>query len=197
MTVIMSCQEGSIEGFILAGGQSSRFGSDKALAIRHGRTLLSHALGALRGLGLDPWIVTPQATAYGRYRARFLTTERPGRGPVEGVRVALHACAASWALILSVDMPGVTAAGLRPLLEFASREPSSHALCYRDRSDRRHPFPGLYHRRLLEWLDCAHPASSMQELLDRAEVVTVGAEELPQLIDLKRVLRNVNRPIDL
>jgi molybdopterin-guanine dinucleotide biosynthesis protein A len=186
-----------IEGFVLAGGQSSRFGSDKALALLHTRTLLSHALAALRGLDLDPWIVTPQAAAYARYRARFVSNERPGRGPVEGVRVALHACPASWALILSVDMPGVTAAGLRPLLEFASREPPSRAFCYRDRSDRRHPFPGLYHRRLLEWLDRAHPAGSMQELLDRAEVVTLGPEDIPQHIDMQRVLRNVNRPADL
>lgn len=35
-------------GAVLAGGRSSRFGSDKALAMLDGRTLLDHALAALR-----------------------------------------------------------------------------------------------------------------------------------------------------
>ncbi|AHE52098.1 molybdenum cofactor guanylyltransferase [Sphingomonas sanxanigenens] len=35
-------------GVVLAGGRSSRFGSDKALARFEGRTLLDHALAALR-----------------------------------------------------------------------------------------------------------------------------------------------------
>ncbi len=198
---------GAIEGFVLAGGQSSRFGSDKALAIRHGRSLLSHALKAIRGLGLDAWIVTPHAAAYGRYHARFVTDERPGRGPVEGVRVALHACTSPWALILSVDMPGVTAVSLRSLLEFAMRCEGSGrrsvgkgsaplASCFRDRLDRRHPFPGIYHRRLLDVLNCGKPVGSMQELLARAGAVTLGSTDIQQHIDIQQVLRNVNHPLD-
>lgn len=35
-------------GAVLAGGRSSRFGSDKALAVLTGRTLLDHTLAALR-----------------------------------------------------------------------------------------------------------------------------------------------------
>ena len=37
-----------ILGAILGGGQSSRFGSDKALALHQGRALIDHALEALR-----------------------------------------------------------------------------------------------------------------------------------------------------
>ncbi|MEY4238751.1 MAG: hypothetical protein RL339_1352, partial [Pseudomonadota bacterium] len=36
-------------GCVLAGGQSSRFGSDKALAELHGRTLLARAVDTLSG----------------------------------------------------------------------------------------------------------------------------------------------------
>ena len=35
-------------GLILAGGQSSRFGSDKAAALHQGRPLINHVADALR-----------------------------------------------------------------------------------------------------------------------------------------------------
>src|SRR5687767_11558795 len=36
-----------ILGAVIAGGESRRFGSDKALAVLHGRTLLDHVLAAI------------------------------------------------------------------------------------------------------------------------------------------------------
>jgi molybdopterin-guanine dinucleotide biosynthesis protein A len=153
-------------------------------------------LEALRGLGLQPWIVTPDAAAYRRYRARFVSNERPGHGPAEGVRAALHVCRRPWALILGVDMPGVTSAALQPLLQAAMRSPGRDAYCFRDRSGRRHPFPGLYHRRLREALEGFPVDGSMQDLLDRADAVAMGPDEFPQSMYLQRVLKNVNRPDD-
>jgi molybdenum cofactor guanylyltransferase len=191
-----------VQGYVLAGGRSSRFGGDKALAIAGGRTLLSRALGALRGVGLEPTIVSPRAETYARYRAGRLTRERPDQGPVEGVRVALEECAFPWALILSVDMPGVMPVCLDALLaRAASALTDARAFCFRDAGGRRHPFPGLYDRRLADalrgWPRRPGGVRSMQDLLDLARVRSFTQEELPQPVDLKRVLRNVNRPADL
>ena len=75
-----------ILGCVLAGGQSSRFGSDKALAELEGRTLLARAVDALSGwcehviiagrpLGPAPCIPD---------------WPRPGMGPLGGIAAALH-----------------------------------------------------------------------------------------------------------
>ncbi|MDM7914318.1 MAG: NTP transferase domain-containing protein, partial [Candidatus Eisenbacteria bacterium] len=78
-----------VSGFVLAGGASRRFGSNKALATHRGRSLLALALRAMRELNIHPRIVAPDPAPFRRYRAPVLTGERPGLGPVEGVRVAL------------------------------------------------------------------------------------------------------------
>ncbi|WP_292963732.1 dihydrodipicolinate synthase family protein [Novosphingobium sp. UBA1939] len=75
-----------ILGAVLAGGQSSRFGSDKALAELDGRTLLARAVEALQAQ-CDAVVVV------GREDAPVPTLPdrpRPGMGPLGGIAAALH-----------------------------------------------------------------------------------------------------------
>lgn len=73
-------------GAVLAGGQSSRFGSDKATAILHGVTLVDHAVEALR-----PWV--ERVAICGRAgEAGLFLPDRPAAdmGPLGGLCAALH-----------------------------------------------------------------------------------------------------------
>jgi molybdenum cofactor guanylyltransferase len=75
-----------ILGAVLAGGQSSRFGADKALAEFRGRTLLAHAVDTLSG-----WC--EHVIVVGRAEAPAPTLPdwpRPGMGPLAGLAAALH-----------------------------------------------------------------------------------------------------------
>lgn len=181
-----------IEGFVLVGGTSSRFGRDKARVLYRGRTLLDHALEAIRSLGLPVAIVGPQAERY-RVRAdRFVTDERPGFGPAEGLRAALEACAAPWALVLSVDMPLVDGATLRALC--AATEAGDRAACFVDPSGLRHPFPGLYRSDLRAAFAGDYPPGSLQRLLDSCAARVLDAAEHAGSFAF---LMNVNRPEDL
>lgn len=104
----------AILGAVLAGGQSRRFGSDKALALAHGRTLLDHAVAALEE-------VTPHVVICGReWPGRTSLPDRPeGRlGPLAGLNAALHhARDAGFAHVLSIacDTPFLATAGLAAL----------------------------------------------------------------------------------
>jgi molybdopterin-guanine dinucleotide biosynthesis protein A len=77
---------GQVLGAILAGGRSSRFGSDKALAEFRGKPLLAHVLDAM----------APQVDAcvvVGRDWPDLLRIDDrpgPGFGPLGGVCAALH-----------------------------------------------------------------------------------------------------------
>lgn len=75
-----------ILGAVLAGGQSSRFGSDKALAELDGHTLLTIAVDSLSGL-CDHVIVVGRETAPAPTVPDW---PRPGMGPLGGIAAALH-----------------------------------------------------------------------------------------------------------
>lgn len=102
-------------GVVLAGGRSSRFGSDKAVALYRGRSLLDHAIAALDPLVADV-VLAGRAHPYLRTVA---DRPGPGLGPLGGLNGALALAAAErFDAVLSVpcDVPGLDAAGLRPLL---------------------------------------------------------------------------------
>ncbi|WP_370173173.1 molybdenum cofactor guanylyltransferase [Sphingobium abikonense] len=69
-------------GAVLAGGRSSRFGSDKALAMLNGCTLLDHAIAAL-----SPHV--SQVVVCGR-AGGLADRPRPDLGPLGGLNAALH-----------------------------------------------------------------------------------------------------------
>jgi molybdopterin-guanine dinucleotide biosynthesis protein A len=75
-----------ILGAVLAGGQSSRFGSDKALAEFRGHTLLAHAVDTLSGW-CEHVIVVGRATAPAPTLPDW---PRAGMGPLGGIAAALH-----------------------------------------------------------------------------------------------------------
>ena len=155
-----------VEGFILAGGKSSRFGSDKALAIWNGRSLLAHSITALNDLMLIPRIVCRDPLPYFKLAKAFVTSERPELGPLEGLRVALKSCSEPFALLLSADMPRVRAHHLYPFLAIIEDQATAGpgapktAAVFKSADGIRHPFPGLYPRAALPVIESLSPGSS-------------------------------------
>ncbi|HYN14768.1 MAG TPA: molybdenum cofactor guanylyltransferase [Terriglobales bacterium] len=104
-------------GFVLAGGRSSRMGTDKAFLELNGRTLLARALDLLHALTPEVCIVGPASrfAAYGP----VVEDTYAGRGPLAGIHAALSASATELNLILAVDLPLVTESLLRFIVERA------------------------------------------------------------------------------
>lgn len=75
-----------ILGAVLAGGQSARFGSDKALAEFRGQTLLAHAVDTLSGW-CEHVIVAGRAAAPAPTLPDW---PRANMGPLGGIAAALH-----------------------------------------------------------------------------------------------------------
>src|SRR5579871_4908863 len=113
----MDAAPGGLAAFILAGGKSSRMGSDKAFLEFEGRTLLARALALARSITSDVRIVGQQEKF-----AHFAPTVAdifPDRGPLAGIHAALCSSEADLNLILAVDTPYLSWALLRFLISQA------------------------------------------------------------------------------
>jgi molybdopterin-guanine dinucleotide biosynthesis protein A len=108
-------------GFVLAGGQSSRMGRDKALLELAGQPLAAHALAQLQEAGLAAKIAGAAPTARSSLAAfaSVIDDTAPGRGPLSGVCAALAATTARHAVFLPVDLPLLPASLLVFLLRRA------------------------------------------------------------------------------
>lgn len=101
-------------GFVLAGGQSSRMGREKALIEFGGRPLISRALGILSDAGLTASIAGARSELAAF--APVIYDTNPGAGPLAGICAALAATDAHHAVFTSVDLPLIPPALLAFLL---------------------------------------------------------------------------------
>ena len=94
-------------GFVLAGGQSSRMGQDKALLLFAGQPLVAHALSILSQPGLSVSIAGAHPSARTSLEAFAPVVEdpEPGLGPLAGICAALASTSARLAVFLPVDLP--------------------------------------------------------------------------------------------
>lgn len=106
-----------MRGWILAGGQARRFGSDKACFLVDGVPLALRLAGVLRAAGLDPWLVARAPRALGL--PELIEPDAPHH-PLHGVAVALAASAAAGdelAFFTPCDLVDLDVSAVRRLLD--------------------------------------------------------------------------------
>lgn len=103
---------------ILAGGKSSRMGRDKAWLPLVGQPLLARQIELVRELAPEEIFISGRTvTDYTSFGCPVLTDEFADAGPLAGIAAGLEAASAPLVLVLAVDMPEMTSAMLRELLE--------------------------------------------------------------------------------
>lgn len=108
-----------VAGFVLAGGQSARMGTDKALVPLAGQPLVVHALTILREAGLRGSIAGARATLDSF--APVIEDSEQDQGPLGGICSALASTETRWAVFLPIDLPLLPTALLAFLLARAQR----------------------------------------------------------------------------
>ncbi|MBC8136462.1 MAG: molybdenum cofactor guanylyltransferase [Fibrella sp.] len=104
---------------ILAGGKSSRMGTDKASLVTEGETLLARTARLAQAVSdLPPLIVgRDKPDDWKNLPARFIPDDMPGIGPVGGIRTAIWYAGLRSTLALSCDLPALTESALIWLCE--------------------------------------------------------------------------------
>lgn len=97
---------------ILAGGKSSRMGTDKSFVRVLGVPMVERVLARVHGLGAETLLVTNRPGDYAYLGLPLYTDVLPGAGALGGIYSALHYAAHPRVLVVACDMPFLS----RPLL---------------------------------------------------------------------------------
>src|SRR5271156_1985129 len=100
-----------IAGFILAGGESTRMGRDKALVELGGEALIVRTARLVESVAGGATVIGDSA-AYRSLGLRTIGDDWPGAGPLGGIATALRAASAPWSLVVACDLPYLTKAWL-------------------------------------------------------------------------------------
>jgi molybdenum cofactor guanylyltransferase len=200
-----------MNAFILAGGQSTRMGRDKALLEWHGRPLIEHALEKLRALNTRPRILgtRPDLERF----APVIPDNIPGHGPLGGIEAALNLTDTDLNLFLPVDLPLLPVEFLRWLLSRTALTQAAAAIPQIE--GRPQPLCAVYHRGLLAGVRSSlqrgdakviraieNSARDAGMRIDRFDVEAVAAAQSgtflsPRSVPVHHWFQNLNTPADL
>lgn len=106
-----------ITGIVLAGGKSSRMGSDKGLMIFRSKPLVQYSLDLLSHF-CGRILISSNNPDYKKFGFEVIADDVAGAGPIAGIASCLRQSRTSLNLVLSCDMPLLDPVVFETLLEF-------------------------------------------------------------------------------
>lgn len=181
-----------VEAFILAGGASSRMGTDKSHLLLEDQTFVERIADTLLTVTDSIRLVG------GRENSKFATVTDvyPQWGALGGLHAALSACRRDWAIVVACDLPFVTPELFRSL---ASKRGDHDAVVPVQPDGRPQPLAALYRVN-----PCARWATELIEarkrrpldLLQSVNTCWVDFAEIANLDHAERFFVNINTPDD-
>ena len=181
-------------GVVLAGGKSTRFGSDKAQAMLHGQRLLDRALEIVKPV-CGRLMVAGSAVQPEDPDVLMLEDIFPGRGPISGIHAALRASPLPYVLAVAVDM-----VSLKPeLLEVIRDWPEPCHVAVPHVHGYYEPLCARYHISCLPAVEANIKAGRLKvfDFYDRVTVARISESALRRVDPDLQSFRNVNTPEDL
>lgn len=182
------------EGFILAGGASSRMGADKAALRLGGETFVGRIAGALRAVAPRVRVVSSRhaGEAWG---LPVVSDVFESRGALGGLHAALAHAEAPRVVVVSCDLPFVTGELFARLVGLAA--PEFEAVAPVQRDGRPQPLCAVYAREA-----CLARAEALlrsgesrpRRLLREARTLWLEEEKLSDLEHSALFFHNVNTP---
>ena len=185
-----------ITGVVLAGGQSTRFGRNKALVPWQGQFLIQHVINALTAIFDECFLVTNTPATSAFLDLPMIADRHKNQGPLAGIDAALHGCRTPWIFVVACDMPTLspelitflctlTESGTDAVIPWPATGPE--------------PLCALYHKNARQKIAAQLQENNgrLKDLLKKLAVRRVIAAEIPADAGSARPFANVNREEDL
>jgi molybdopterin-guanine dinucleotide biosynthesis protein A len=185
----------TVSGIVLAGGQSSRLGTDKSFINVNGQSLIEHVVAKLTRLSDDVIIVTNSPDEYDHLETRLVGDIYPGKGALGGIYSGLRAAANAYSLVVACDMPFLDLNLLRYMIILA-RE---HDVVIPRIGGLTEPLHAIYSKNCLEPIDrlLARGGLKIIDFFSEVRVRYVKEDEVDIFDPQHLSFFNVNTPNDL
>lgn len=180
-----------ISGFILAGGKSSRMGTDKALLMFQEKPLLQHTISLIEPFS-DEIFISGQNIEYANFGFELVPDFYADCGPIAGIFSSLQHSATDWNLIVSVDVPFVN----DELFLFLISNIGECDCIIPKHASGVEPLTGLYNRKILPVIEemITNGDFRLTGLLSRIKTLYLDCNKLVE--KYPRLFMNINRPED-
>ena len=190
-------------GAVLAGGESSRYGSPKALATVGGKRIIDRVVDALRTVTPEIILSANEPALFHDLGLPVYPDEREGLGPLGGIYTTLlraREAGRPGVLAVACDMP-FPSTSLLTLLQTTAFGPDASADLVLPASRGRRgvePLFGAYRTTCLSAIDAALAEGDRRMIgfHERVEARTIPLDVVESLCDPERTFLNVNTPGD-
>jgi molybdopterin-guanine dinucleotide biosynthesis protein A len=183
-----------LSAVLLAGGESTRMGRDKATLEWRGLPLWACQLEKLRVLTSNIFVSTRSDVLWRPADVRLVIDESPSRGPLSGVTASLAIMETDCLLVLAVDMPFIRLSHLKKICDFA--KPGMGAVPVVN--GKLEPLAAVYPKpaRSIFAETLVGTDHSLQQLVRRLRGLEL-IREMPVAAGGSRFYRSINYPADL
>ena len=180
---------------LLAGGKSSRMGTDKLMLPQRDGTVLEQAVRRFSAVFDRVLVSVASPDCYPDIPAERIADEFPGCGPMAGIQAGLKHCRPEGAFFCAADLPFSDPLAARAIME---RCPADAEICLTEGPDGRpEPLFGFYRASVLPRAEELLNAGRyrMRDLLDACATCRLTAGEAEDLWN-EAGLANMNTPED-
>ena len=183
----------NLASVVLAGGHSSRMGTNKALLPYKGQPLIYWIVKSMEQLGAPVWISVQQPD-YQFLNKPLLLDQVPNIGPMAALHAALHQIPAHWYALGACDAPILNPLVYNALLHH--RQPNKLAV-YLTAHGHHHPLIAIYSAAIRPWVNKAVTDGryGLMRLLNQVPSQSVPLESLHEPLRSTPVF-NLNTPND-
>jgi molybdopterin-guanine dinucleotide biosynthesis protein A len=174
--------------FILAGGKSSRMGTDKGLTFFKGEPMIQSIINCLEKLNL-PIVIVTQNQKYQQFGLPIISDLVKEKGPIGGIHTALTHTTTEKNIIVSCDTPNLDSSIFKELIDNANG-----TITIAKHKNRTHPLIGIYYKK-----DAIHFTNALNknelklgDLLNKLSAKSINFDKKPD-----KIFRNINTKLEL
>jgi molybdate transport system ATP-binding protein len=175
-------EKNAIQGVVLAGGQSSRMGTDKGFLKIGEDTFTETLIHKIERVTNHQAVLSANSAKYGEFGRKVISDNFSGKGPLAGLEAVMKRKSADYYLMVSCDSPLVSEELLNQLIQKAKEIKQT---VWVKSNGKIHPLIAVYHQSL--YSDILNRVSKnelrIQDLLDTKQVSFLEMKSSDELIN--------------